>query len=57
MLVERKEGHWYVGRSAMEAPEGDGSVWLRAKRPLAPGMFVPARIDGAQVYDVTGVAL
>ena len=41
----------------MEAPEGDGSVWLRAKRPLAPGMFVPARIDGAQVYDVTGVAL
>ena len=57
VLVERKEGHWYVGRSAMEAPEGDGSVWLRAKRPLAPGMFVPARIDGAQVYDVTGVAL
>ncbi len=53
-LIERREGDCYVARSALEAPEGDGSLLLRANRMLTPGEFVQARITGAEPYDLTG---
>lgn len=57
VLIERKEGDTYIARSQKEAPEGDGGILLTAKRPLASGEFVMARVTGADVYDLTGEAL
>lgn len=56
-LIEREDGGLYVARSQKEAPEGDGVLLLTAKRPLTPGMYVPARIHGADFYDCTGEVL
>lgn len=57
VLIERERNGLYVARSQKEAPEGDGVLLLTAKRALVPGMYVTARIDGADVYDCTGEVL
>ncbi|MEG2859047.1 MAG: 30S ribosomal protein S12 methylthiotransferase RimO [Clostridia bacterium] len=55
-LVEGfEEGH-YVGRTALEAPEVDGSVLFTAKDALKPGQYVQVRLTGADAYDLKGVA-
>lgn len=44
----------YSGRSAMEAPEVDGCVYVESEAPLAVGQFVDVELVEADVYDVTG---
>lgn len=57
VLVEgRDEMGWY-GRSIYEAPESDGCIHLSAKRELAPGEYVQARITDADAYDLTAEVL
>jgi ribosomal protein S12 methylthiotransferase len=43
------------GRTASQAPEIDGVIWLRGG--AAPGDLVRARVTGAQTYDLTGEML
>ena len=57
VLVERKRGSRYVGRSAMEAPETDGNIYFGSDRPLEIGSFVDVRILGAKAYDLQGVCV
>lgn len=46
----------YYGRSAADAPDIDGKVFVQAKKGLlAPGEFVPVRIKEALDYDLIGV--
>ncbi len=54
VLVESfdEERRLYVGRSAAEAPEVDGKVFLESEQPLPPGTFVEAEIIAAEPYDV-----
>ncbi len=42
-----------VGRTYRDAPEIDGMVFVPGELPV--GEMVPVRIDGAMVYDLTGV--
>ncbi len=42
----------YFGRSAWEAPEVDGTVFVHSATPLRVGDFVNAEITRADVYDV-----
>lgn len=42
----------WIGRSAAEAPEVDGVVYLTSENPLSPGDFVTAEVVAADVYDV-----
>lgn len=59
VLVEspaEKKG-WYVTRTARDAPEVDGIVKVRSRRPLAAGSFVEVRITDADTYDLVGKAL
>jgi ribosomal protein S12 methylthiotransferase len=42
----------WIGRSAHEAPEVDGIVWLESDKPLQVGQFVDATITDTDVYDV-----
>lgn len=55
VLVEGFEGLTYYGRSMLEAPEIDGSVFFISERELKPGEYVKVRITGAQEYDLQGV--
>ena len=55
VLVERRRGDRYVGRSACEAPETDGNIYFGSDVPLEIGTFADVRILGAKAYDLMGV--
>ena len=57
VLVERRRGGRYAGRSAMEAPETDGVIFFGSPEPLSVGTFCDVRILGAKAYDLTGVCV
>ena len=54
VLVARKRGNRYVGRSEFEAPETDGSIYFGSEEPCEIGTFVSVRIMGARAYDLMG---
>ena len=54
VLVEKKRGKRYVGRSEFEAPETDGSIYFGSSAPCTIGEFVNVRITGAKAYDLMG---
>ncbi|HNT87988.1 MAG TPA: TRAM domain-containing protein, partial [Candidatus Hydrogenedentes bacterium] len=56
VLVERfdpERGQW-IGRTAGEAPEIDGCVYVHSPEPLRVGEFVEIEIVDADVFDVSG---
>ncbi|MGD2050017.1 MAG: 30S ribosomal protein S12 methylthiotransferase RimO, partial [Chloroflexota bacterium] len=53
ILVEGYGDGLSLGRSYRDAPEVDGLVIIPAELPV--GSLVPIQIDGAMVYDLTGV--
>lgn len=57
VLVERKRGTRYVGRSEFEAPETDGNIYFGSETPCEIGSFVDVRITGARAYDLMGVRI
>jgi ribosomal protein S12 methylthiotransferase len=55
VLVEaHPEPHLYVARSALQAPEVDGCVYVTSEKPLKLGEFVTVRITDTLDYDLTG---
>ena len=44
------------GRSKGDAPEIDGAVYVKSKRPLRVGEFVTVKIERADEYDLHGTA-
>lgn len=54
VLVEKKRGSRYVGRSEFEAPESDGNIYFGSDTPCTVGEFVNVRITGAKAYDLMG---
>ena len=44
----------YVGRTYMDAPGIDGTVYVETTRTLMSGDIVPVRISGAEKYDLIG---
>lgn len=54
VLVEKKRGSRYVGRSEFEAPETDGNIYFGSDTPCTVGEFVNVRITGAKAYDLMG---
>ena len=52
VLIEGQGDGLTVGRSYRDAPEIDGMVILEGAAPL--NEFVPVKIDGALMYDLTG---
>lgn len=58
VLVEsHAEGGFYVGRTAFQAPEVDGTTMLHTSGDLEIGTFVPVRITDTLDYDLIGVPL
>jgi ribosomal protein S12 methylthiotransferase len=53
VLVEGVGDGVSVGRTYRDAPEIDGMVFVPGELPI--GEIVPVYVDGAMVYDLTGV--
>jgi len=55
VLVDRKEGKHFVGRTEQDSPEVDNEVLIDASRHfLRSGDFADIKITGAEEYDLTG---
>ncbi len=57
VLIDCKEKDFYLGRTQFDAPEVDGSVFVRAKNRLRPGDFVKVKVTDTLKYDLTGEAV
>jgi ribosomal protein S12 methylthiotransferase len=56
VLVDRKEGDFYVGRTEFDSPEVDNEVLISAKDLyLRQGHFVQVRITDAGEFDLFGI--
>ncbi len=56
ILVDRKEGGYFIGRSEYDSPEVDNEVLIDAsKYYLRPGDFAEIEITGAEEFDLYGL--
>jgi ribosomal protein S12 methylthiotransferase len=54
VLVDRKEGDTFVGRTEYDSPEVDNEVIIRTNEYLRIGDFVRVRVNGAAEFDLIG---
>ena len=55
VLVDRKEGKHFIGRTEQDSPEVDNEVLIpAAERYLRVGDFADIKITGAEEYDLVG---
>lgn len=57
VLVDGVADGQAVGRSAADAPEIDGNVYMETAGGLAPGELVKVRVDQADEYDLWGTVV
>jgi len=54
VLVDESQDEGYLGRTQFDAPEVDGSVYIKSKRTLSPGDFVNIKVTDTLEYDLVG---
>jgi len=55
VLVDKKEGDYFIGRTEFDSPEVDNEVLIEASADYAtPGSFVKVKIDRAEDFDLYG---
>lgn len=55
VLIDRKEGSKYIGRTEFDSPEVDNEVIISSiKKAIRVGEFYPVTITGAMEYDLLG---
>ena len=55
VLIDKKEGGHFVGRTEFDSPEVDNEVLIDANRDYAtPGTFVQVKIESAEDFDLYG---
>ncbi|MEJ7778467.1 MAG: 30S ribosomal protein S12 methylthiotransferase RimO [Daejeonella sp.] len=58
VLVDKKEGDYFIGRTEFDSPEVDNEVLIDASAGYAtPGSFVKVKIDRAEDFDLYGSKL
>jgi len=57
VIIDEANGTAAKGRTKYDAPEIDGSVHVRSRRPLRVGDIVTVKIDEADAYDLYGQAV
>lgn len=55
VIIDRKEGEYYVGRTEFDSPEVDGEVLISSQSELETGAFYQVKITGAEDYDLLGI--
>ncbi len=54
VIIDKKEGEFYVGRTEFDSPEVDGEVLITSANELKSGDFVNVEITGSEDYDLYG---
>jgi len=54
VVVDKKEGEFFIGRTEFDSPEVDGEVLIKGQQELQSGEFVHVKITGAEDYDLFG---
>lgn len=54
VLVDRKEGGYYIGRTEFDSPEVDNEVLVSDDTPLRIGDFAQIQIQSAEEFDLYG---
>ena len=55
VLIDRKEGNYFIGRTEYDSPEVDNEVRIKAgKTYLRTGDFTDVKINAAKYYDLEG---
>ncbi len=57
VLIDRKEGDYYVGRTEFDSPDIDNEVLLQSNSDIGIGSFVNAHIKEAREFDLYGFAV
>ena len=58
VIIDRKEGDYYVGRTEFCSPEVDPEVLIPvAEKRLRIGAFYPVRITDSEAFDLYGTVL
>ncbi|MDR0954488.1 MAG: 30S ribosomal protein S12 methylthiotransferase RimO [Rikenellaceae bacterium] len=55
VMIDRREGDFWVGRTQYDSPEVDQEVLVRSETPLPVGDFCRVRITEAEDYDLYAV--
>ena len=54
VIIDRREGDYYVGRTEFDSPEVDPEVLIPADADIAVGQFVQVEIERADEFDLYG---
>ena len=54
VIIDRKEGEYYVGRSEYDSPEVDNEILVRSGQALKPGHFYQVKIEKADYFALFG---
>ncbi|MCK4852693.1 MAG: 30S ribosomal protein S12 methylthiotransferase RimO [Bacteroidales bacterium] len=54
VLIDRKEGDYFIGRTEFDSPEVDNEVLIETKNALAAGDFVDVTFTRADAFDLYG---
>ncbi|MBN2775303.1 MAG: 30S ribosomal protein S12 methylthiotransferase RimO [Prolixibacteraceae bacterium] len=57
IIIDRKEGEYYIGRTEFDSPEVDGEVFITSDKELNNGEFHMVRISKADDYDLYGTLI
>ena len=55
VVIDRKEGDYYIGRSEWDSPEVDCEILVSAKRPLHIGQFYNVTITKTEDFDLYAI--
>lgn len=54
VLIDRKEGEYYIGRTEFDSPEVDGEVLISTSKRLKKGTFYKIKITSSDMFDLFG---
>ena len=54
VIIDRKEGEYFIGRTEFDSPEVDNEVLLTSEKKIKTGQFHDAIIEKADFFDLYG---
>ena len=57
VIIDGREGIFYVGRSMHDSPEVDQEILITSSKKIEPGTFIDVKITGSTEYDLYAEAL
>ena len=54
VIIDRREGEFFIGRTEYDSPEVDQEVLISAEYDLKPGNFYNIRITKTEDFDLYG---